>query len=152
MDQPCATLFTGCKIPLLGLGTWKSSQNSVRDAVRCAVLAGYRHIDCAWAYKNEAEVGVALGELMAEGAVRREELFITSKLWNSMHRSAQDLYVPTCLIPVLAVEKEDDTLIYNCSVLCSLPEEDVVLQAIYAPLYVLACHTIYGSHKDGRRP
>jgi len=48
--------------------------------VKAAVAAGYRHIDCAYIYRNEAEVGSALKEVFAEGQLRREDLFITSKV------------------------------------------------------------------------
>src|SRR5262245_36137895 len=76
---------TGYAMPLIGLGTWKSKPGEVHAAVREAIRVGYRHIDCAAAYGNEAEIGAALGEAMQSGEVKREELWITSKLWNDAH-------------------------------------------------------------------
>mmetsp|Transcript_33914 Transcript_33914/g.85837 ORF Transcript_33914/g.85837 Transcript_33914/m.85837 type:complete len:328 (-) Transcript_33914:297-1280(-) len=84
-DQPRAQLNTGHSIPLVGLGTWKAAKGEVKQAVIAAVRAGYRHIDCAAIYGNEHEVGEALAQLWAEGVVRREDIFVTSKLWNSEH-------------------------------------------------------------------
>ena len=69
----------------MGLGTWKSSPGEVYQAVIEAVKAGYRHIDCAYIYGNEPEVGAALKYCFSESMVRREEMWITSKLWNSAH-------------------------------------------------------------------
>ncbi len=73
------------KMPILGLGTWKAEPGAVGKAVQEAVRIGYRHIDCAAIYGNEAEIGKALEEIMQTGLVKRDELWITSKLWNNAH-------------------------------------------------------------------
>lgn len=75
----------GDRMPVLGLGTWKSAPGDAYGAVKAALRVGYRHIDCAPIYGNEAEVGKALSESFAEGIVSREEVWVTSKLWNSAH-------------------------------------------------------------------
>jgi alcohol dehydrogenase (NADP+) len=75
----------GDEMPALGLGTWKSKPGEVYKAVREAIKIGYRHIDCAYIYMNEAEIGEALSDAFKAGDVKREELWITSKLWNSSH-------------------------------------------------------------------
>lgn len=72
-------------MPLLGLGTWKSAPMDAHQAVLMAIKAGYRHIDCAHVYKNEKEIGEAFGEAFKKGWVKREELWVTSKLWNDCH-------------------------------------------------------------------
>ena len=73
------------EMPMLGLGTWKSSKGEVYKAVREAINIGYKHFDCAWIYENESEIGDALNDAIKNGDVKREELWITSKLWNNRH-------------------------------------------------------------------
>ena len=87
--MPSISLQGGAQMPALGLGTWKSSPGDVGAAVSTALQLGYRHIDCAAIYGNEAEIGAALAKAQREGQVRREELWITSKLWNDCHSPEQ---------------------------------------------------------------
>lgn len=70
----------------IGLGTWKAKGNEVKQAVKDALYAGVRHIDTAAVYDNEKEIGEALAEVFAEGNIHREDVFITSKLWNNAHK------------------------------------------------------------------
>ena len=85
---PKKTLNTGDKIPVIGLGTFGSdtySNDEVAQAVKFAVKNGYQHIDCASVYGNEKEIGKVLSELISSNTIKREDLWITSKLWNDMH-------------------------------------------------------------------
>ena len=79
------TLSGGDKMPVIGLGTWKAEPGQVYQAVLESIKLGYRHIDCAALYMNEPEIGQALTEAFKQGIVKREELWITSKLWNNAH-------------------------------------------------------------------
>lgn len=90
LSVPSKTLYSGDKIPVIGLGTFGSDNydaETIAQAVKTAIRMGYRHIDCASVYGNEKEIGVALRELFAEGVVKREELWITSKVWNDKHNA-----------------------------------------------------------------
>ncbi len=87
LSQHRFTLNDGSgEIPALGFGTSLSDRSETRNAVKTAVEVGFRHLDAAERYRNEADVGAALEELFAAGTVRPEELFVTTKLWNNNHR------------------------------------------------------------------
>ncbi|XAR59092.1 Mannose-6-phosphate 6-reductase [Bertholletia excelsa] len=79
------TLNSGFKMPIIGLGVWRMDSKDIKTLIINAIKLGYRHFDCAADYLNEAEVGEALAEAFQTGLVKREDLFITSKLWNSDH-------------------------------------------------------------------
>ncbi|KAI0942030.1 hypothetical protein AcV7_002570 [Taiwanofungus camphoratus] len=86
MACPNVKLNNGVEIPIIGLGTWQSKPEEVTNAVEYALKeAGYRHIDCAWMYGNEKEVG----EGIRRSGVPRSEIFITSKLWSTHHRRVE---------------------------------------------------------------
>lgn len=78
-------LNTDTKIPLLGLGTWNSPAGQAGEAVAHALKTGYTHIDCAAIYKNETEIGEAFERVFSGDNIKRENIFITSKLWNTEH-------------------------------------------------------------------
>jgi alcohol dehydrogenase (NADP+) len=93
---PQKRLYTGLTMPGIGLGTFGSdhvSSEEIASAVKYAASVGYRHFDCASVYGNEAEIGKALSETM-EGGIKRQELWVTSKLWNDKH--AEEDVIPSC--------------------------------------------------------
>ncbi|WP_411828621.1 aldo/keto reductase [Paraburkholderia madseniana] len=73
-------------MPAVGFGTLISDVATTASATRDALAVGYRHFDCAERYRNEREVGGALQVGLAVGGIAREEIFVTTKLWNSNHR------------------------------------------------------------------
>ncbi|KAJ8100860.1 NADP-dependent oxidoreductase domain-containing protein [Lipomyces tetrasporus] len=75
-------LNSGHSIPAVGFGTWQAKPHEVEHAVETALRVGYRHIDAAAIYRNETEVGLGI----KNSGIPREEIFVTSKLWNSKHR------------------------------------------------------------------
>lgn len=84
---PQRTLYTGANIPVVGLGTFGSdlyAADQIAEAVIRAAEIGYRHFDCAAVYHNEREVGESFEKILKNG-VTREELWVTSKLWNDKH-------------------------------------------------------------------
>ncbi|CAG2177435.1 unnamed protein product [Oppiella nova] len=74
-------LNTGYEMPILGLGTWQAHGAEVKQAVIDAIKIGYRHIDTASDYGNEVEVGQAIAESIKAGVIKREDLFVTTKVW-----------------------------------------------------------------------
>jgi D-xylose reductase len=101
MDVATLRLMNGDEMPAVGLGFWKVEPGRAANTVCDAIRIGYRHLDCACDYGNEAGVGVGLKPLLKSGACKREDLWVTSKLWNTYHatehvrpaleRSLQDL-------------------------------------------------------------
>lgn len=81
INQPYITFHDGRKAPQLGFGTWQISDQDVPGSIHAALEAGYRSIDTAYIYKNEASVGKSI----AQSGIPREELFITTKVWNTSH-------------------------------------------------------------------
>lgn len=96
-DVPQVSMPTGAKMPAVGLGTFGSDHvapETVAEAVRGAIEVGYRHIDCAAVYSNEPQVGQSLREVIQSGMVQRDQLWITSKLWNDKHGKMD--VIPAC--------------------------------------------------------
>jgi alcohol dehydrogenase (NADP+) len=105
---PRRRLRTGATMPAIGFGTFGSDHvdaATVAQAVLGAARAGYRHFDCAAVYRNEAEIGVSLERIQADGSASREDLWITSKLWNDRH-------APDDVLPTLRKTLEDLRLDY----------------------------------------
>ncbi|WP_293953839.1 aldo/keto reductase, partial [uncultured Corynebacterium sp.] len=82
---PALILSDGSEIPQIGLGTWQLHGEQAYRVVREAIEIGYRHIDTAKLYDNEVEVGRAIADAISAGDTTRDELFITSKVWNDDH-------------------------------------------------------------------
>lgn len=79
-------LHSGDEIPSVGFGLWKVDKTKCAETIYQALKNGYRHIDEALAYGNEVECGEGIKRAIDEGILKREELFVTSKLWNTCHR------------------------------------------------------------------
>ena len=86
MTTEFISLSDGAELPAVGLGLWKIDRAAVAGIVRDAVAAGYRHFDSACDYGNESKTGEGLAAALGKGLCRREELWVTSKLWNNYHR------------------------------------------------------------------
>ena len=85
-DMRISLVNGGGAIPVIGFGALIRDHVAAKQAVKTALEIGYRHLDCAELYGTEGVVGEALREAFDAGAVRREDLFITTKLWNTNHR------------------------------------------------------------------
>ncbi|KAJ4355894.1 uncharacterized protein N0V89_003919 [Didymosphaeria variabile] len=125
-------LNTGATIPALGLGTWQSAPGEVKKAVIHAIEGGYRHIDCAYCYQNEDEVGEALQDVISRGIVKRGDLFITSKLWCTFHTRAEE-----------GLQKSLDLL--------KTPYVDLYLMHWPVPMNPKGNHPLFPKLEDGSR-
>ncbi|KAF6209476.1 hypothetical protein GE061_015223 [Apolygus lucorum] len=112
MSVPTVTFNNGQKIPVVGLGTSGGYENQIKQAVKDAIDAGYRHIDTAHFYRNEHEIGEAVAEKIQEGVIAREDIYLVSKLWNCFHR--EDMVKPALenTLKDLGVEYVDLYLIH----------------------------------------
>ncbi len=104
----CFELSNGVKIPCLGFGTWQSSPDDAANSVKHALLSGYRHIDTAAQYGNEPDVGRGI----RESGVPREEIFLTTKLWNDERGYETTLRAFECSLRNLGTEYIDLYLIH----------------------------------------
>lgn len=80
-------LRDGAQMPSVGLGLWKIDNDKTSDMVYAAIQAGYRHLDAACDYGNEREAGEGIARALADGICTREQLWVTSKLWNTYHKA-----------------------------------------------------------------
>ena len=94
MSVPTLRLESGERLPVVGLGLWKVAGPAAPGLVEEAARCGYRHFDCASDYGNEADVGAGLKKLLGDKICRRDELWVTSKLWNTNH--AAEHVRPAC--------------------------------------------------------
>jgi len=126
-------LNTGASIPSVGLGTWQSAPGEVAAAVEHALKSGYRHIDAAFIYQNENEVGEGLKKAFASG-IKREDVFVTSKLWCTFHQTG---------LP----EKCLDQTLKNLG----LDYIDLWLMHWPVPMNPNGNHPFFPKHEDGSR-
>jgi alcohol dehydrogenase (NADP+) len=95
---PNKNIGFGDKIPCIGLGTFGSDSvpaETVAETVKKAIYSGYRHIDCASVYGNEKNIGYVLKEIFDSGFLKRDDLWITSKVWNDMHDNVEESCIRT---------------------------------------------------------
>jgi len=122
MSAPLLKLNSGHQIPQFGLGTWLAEPGEVGQAVKMALDIGYRHFDCAMLYENQKEIGDVFKIAFHDGKVKREDVFICSKVWNNAHsykaateaidimlKELQISYLDLCLIhfPMAYFEGKD---------------------------------------------
>lgn len=120
---PTIKLSSGASIPVVGFGTWRAGPGETESSVYCALQSGYRHIDCAKIYGNEKEVGAGITRAISEGLVKREELFLTTKVWNDSHTTERTQRSVTESLADLQVSYLDLVLIHWPVEFAYLPEK-----------------------------
>ena len=94
-QNPLTPQRSSLAIPLLGYGTWNLDKSNISEAVSIALETGYRHLDCAAAYRNEKEVGKGIAHGLAKAGISRDDIWVTSKLWNDQYVTCWSLrFVP----------------------------------------------------------
>ncbi|KAJ2299649.1 hypothetical protein IWW55_004129 [Coemansia sp. RSA 2706] len=121
---PEITLQNGLKMPTVGTGLWKVGKDTAADHVYNAVKLGYRLFDGATDYGNKCEVGMGLWRAMADGLVKREELFITGKLWNTFHAREHVKENFQCNIDDLGIDYIDLYLVHFPVALKYVPQSE----------------------------
>ncbi|XP_054161903.1 1,5-anhydro-D-fructose reductase-like [Oppia nitens] len=111
---PSVNLVNGKKIPIIGLGTYAltSDQNVMTKVINEAIDFGYRHIDTAYIYENEELIGRALNEIFQNNKTKRDDLFITSKVWNTYHKREQVVEAMKLSMNMLGVDYLDLALVH----------------------------------------
>ena len=110
---PSLELVNGMKIPMIGVGTFRIVDNATAQrVVEEAIEIGYRHIDTAYRYTNEPYIGQKLKELFDNNVIRREQLFITTKVWNTFHRKDSVLRGLNASLAALGLDYVDLALIH----------------------------------------
>ncbi len=124
MTDSSLTLSDGTAFPAPGLGCWKIPNASAPQVVHDAVRLGYRHFDCACDYGNEAEVGEGLRRAINGGLCTRDDLWITSKLWNTYHEARHVRAACERSLRDLRVEELDLYLVHFPIALAFVPFEE----------------------------
>ncbi|CAM9189026.1 unnamed protein product [Choristocarpus tenellus] len=120
-------LSDGVKMPRFGLGTWRSPKGQVKTAVEAALKQGYVHVDCAYCYMNQEEVGAAISAAVDEGFTTREKIFVTTKIWNTFHRPhLLRKNMETCL-EELGLEYVDQVLLHYAVAMVPVEDGDKTL-------------------------
>jgi len=109
---PYVTHNDGTKMHTIGLGTYTSTGGDCERAVRDAIDAGYRHFDTAFFYENEAEVGKAIRDKIAEGVIKREDVYVVSKLWSHFHEPDRVEYAMRKSLENFGLEYVDSYLMH----------------------------------------
>ncbi|KAI1877093.1 uncharacterized protein JN550_001165 [Neoarthrinium moseri] len=122
---PSLKLASGFDMPVVGFGIWKVPRETCAETVYNAIKLGYRHFDGAWDYTNSAEAGQGVRKAIADGLVKREELFITSKLWNNYHKREHALQQAKLELEAWGLDYLDLFLIHFPIALEFIPFEEI---------------------------
>ncbi|CAL4073784.1 unnamed protein product [Meganyctiphanes norvegica] len=110
---PSIPLYTGQEMPVIGIGTWRAKDQEIHDLLNMALESGYRHIDTAFMYQNESAIGDVLEAWFSSGRLKREDLFITTKLpMNAMRASDVERFLQKSLA-AMKIDYVDLYLVHN---------------------------------------